>query len=303
MKRRGAYLQLVRAANTPTAVADIFAGALLVGAGIDQLSRLALLCGASVCLYCGGMALNDVADAHRDALLRPERPIPAGRVSRRSAAILAALLLGAGLGLAAVADYRHPSTGGILGDHPATVLATVLIGFIVAYDLLPKSTPIAPAAMGMCRSLNLMLGMSVAMPLIAREHFYAAALIWVYITSVTIFARKESQAGTTPGLQLGWWGMWLAIAGLAAFPLVSAANTQWQWIGVLLLAGLMLRFSWPALCSAEPKDVQKAVKTMVLAVILVDATLVLTVQGLLPGMVVALLLLPSLAMGRVLRVT
>ena len=303
MKRSGAYLQLVRAANTPTAVADILAGALLVGVGAEQLDRLAFLCGASVCLYSGGMALNDVADAHRDALLRPERPIPSGRVSRRSAAILSIVLLGAGLGLAAVADCRHASTGGIPGGYPATVLATVLIGFIVAYDLLLKATPLAPAAMGMCRSLNLMLGMSLAMPLIGKTQLSAVALIWVYITSVTLFARKESQAGTTIGLRLGWWGMWLAIVGLAAFPLVSAANSQWHWIGVLVLAGLMLRFGWPALCSAEPDHVQQAVKTMVLAIILVDATLVLAVRGLLPGMVVALLLLPSIGLSRVLRVT
>ncbi|WP_375373510.1 UbiA family prenyltransferase, partial [Micromonospora sp. ATA51] len=41
----------------------------------------AALAGASVLLYWAGMAANDWADRHLDAVERPERPIPSGRVS------------------------------------------------------------------------------------------------------------------------------------------------------------------------------------------------------------------------------
>ena len=39
------------------------------------------LAGASVCLYWAGMAANDWADRELDAVERPERPIPSGRIS------------------------------------------------------------------------------------------------------------------------------------------------------------------------------------------------------------------------------
>ena len=41
---------------------------------------------ASVCLYWAGMALNDWADRDLDAVERPERPIPSGRVAPRAGA-------------------------------------------------------------------------------------------------------------------------------------------------------------------------------------------------------------------------
>ena len=61
----------------------------------------------SVFLYSGGMALNDYADRDLDAVERPERPIPSGRVPARRALGIAAALMAAGLGLAAAGGGRR----------------------------------------------------------------------------------------------------------------------------------------------------------------------------------------------------
>ena len=62
-----------------------------------DVSRTAGLVASSSCLYLAGMALNDYADRDVDAVERPGRPIPSGRVSPEFALGLAgALTAGAG---------------------------------------------------------------------------------------------------------------------------------------------------------------------------------------------------------------
>ena len=59
-------------------------GAAISGAGEPNWFVLPWLLLSSAGLYLGGMVLNDVFDARLDAVERPERPIPSGRVSIRS---------------------------------------------------------------------------------------------------------------------------------------------------------------------------------------------------------------------------
>ena len=68
--------RLLRLSLAPTAIADVVCGGVLSGsaghAGLD-IFRLVL---ASLCIYHGGMALNDWADREEDARVRPDRPLP-----------------------------------------------------------------------------------------------------------------------------------------------------------------------------------------------------------------------------------
>jgi len=98
------------------------------------LSTLAL-----ALVIAGAYALNDVCDVAADRLNAPRRPIPAGKVRRQTAAVCAAALLAAGVGLGA--------TGG------ATFLAALsaVAGGLVLYDLFSKrlglAKPLAVAAL------------------------------------------------------------------------------------------------------------------------------------------------------------
>src|SRR3954463_8694206 len=96
------YLELLRPANVVTAVADVLAGYAVAGRGNHR--ALPWLLAATVCLYAGGGVLNDVFDRTLDAVERPERPIPSGRVTASRAALLGGMLLAAGVALAAVAS-------------------------------------------------------------------------------------------------------------------------------------------------------------------------------------------------------
>ena len=112
-KRLLAWLQLLRLPTVFTAMADILCGFLVgaasSGAGEPNWCVLPCLLLSSAGLYLGGMVLNDVFDARLDAVERPERPIPSGRVSIRSAATAGGLLLVIGL-VAAIAATRDTKT-------------------------------------------------------------------------------------------------------------------------------------------------------------------------------------------------
>src|SRR5207253_8894070 len=127
-----AYAQLVRLPNVFTALADICLGWLTALAAGTPLSRwpsfLCLLC-ASAALYSAGMVWNDFFDLEQDRRERPFRPLPSGRVQRRTAALLGGALLVAGLCFAALAGWFHGTAG-----WSVLTLAGLLVLAILLYD-------------------------------------------------------------------------------------------------------------------------------------------------------------------------
>ncbi|GGT04253.1 hypothetical protein GCM10010271_02620 [Streptomyces kurssanovii] len=138
------WAELLRVSALFTVPGDALAGAASAGARPNRGTALAV--GASLCLYEAGMALNDWSDRDEDAIDRPHRPIPSGRISPRAALGAAGALTAAGLGLAARAG------------RPALAVATALSATVWAYDLHLKHTKAGPAAMAAARGLDLLLG-------------------------------------------------------------------------------------------------------------------------------------------------
>jgi hypothetical protein len=138
-------VSLVRAPAALSVPGDILAGATAAGRPLGP--RTAGAMASSICLYWAGMALNDYADAAVDSVERPARPVPSGRVPRRTALAVATGLTGAGLGLAAVSGGRR-----------GLAVALPLTALIWAYDLKLKSTPAGPAAMAGARALDVLAG-------------------------------------------------------------------------------------------------------------------------------------------------
>ncbi|WP_458575927.1 SCO3242 family prenyltransferase [Streptomyces sp. ALB3] len=139
-----AWSELLRVSALFTVPGDALAGAAAVGRRPGRGTALAA--GASLCLYEAGMALNDWADREEDAVDRPHRPIPSGRVAPGAALAAAGVLTAAGLALAARAG------------RPALAVASGLAATVWAYDLHLKHTRLGPAAMAAARTLDLLLG-------------------------------------------------------------------------------------------------------------------------------------------------
>lgn len=285
-----AYLDLIRIPNVFTAVADVVAGFLYVGGTAGNWRTAILLVVASGCLYAGGCALNDFCDAACDTRERPNRPIPSGRVTRRAALILSIFLCCTGFGAAVSVSGR------------AALTAVLLVGSIVAYDVVLKQTILAPGLMGACRALNLALGMSGAQILWSGTTLVPIALMWLYVASVTHFARREAEGGGRGRLVAGAVGVCLAVVGLTSlFRLVHAVH--FEYLAAVTLLALWLGYrGLTAVVDPKPASVQRAVRTFVISIILFDMCIVWAARG--PGIAfgVAVLLLPTLALGRRFRV-
>jgi 4-hydroxybenzoate polyprenyltransferase len=169
-----ALVALVRAPAALSVPGDTIAGA--AAAGVLG-PRTAGLAAASVSLYWGGMAANDWADRELDAVERPERPIPSGRITPRQALGTALGLTAAGLGLAAVS-----------GGKRATAVAVPLVAAIWAYDLKAKNTAAGPLVMAACRGLDVLLGASGGS--LARA-VPAALTVAAHTYTVTALSRHE----------------------------------------------------------------------------------------------------------------
>ncbi|MFJ6797943.1 SCO3242 family prenyltransferase [Streptomyces sp. NPDC091268] len=186
----GAWAELLRISALFTVPGDALAGA--AAAGVRPGPRTALAVGASLCLYSAGMALNDWADREEDAVERPGRPIPSGRIRPVAALAAAGGLTAAGLALAARAGRG------------SAVVAGALAGTVWAYDLRLKHTPAGPAAMAAARSLDLLLGAVASgggSAAGARPALASAGMLGVHTYAVTAVSRRETQGGA-PGTAL-----------------------------------------------------------------------------------------------------
>ncbi|MFP3992584.1 UbiA family prenyltransferase [Streptomyces sp. E11-3] len=139
-----AWAELLRLPALFTVPGDALAGAAATGRRPNHRTLLAI--GSSLCLYEAGMALNDWADRADDAVERPHRPLPSGRIAPAAALTAAGGLTLAGLALAARAG------------RPALTVASSLAATVWAYDLGLKHTPMGPATMATARTLDLLLG-------------------------------------------------------------------------------------------------------------------------------------------------
>ncbi|WRU03469.1 UbiA family prenyltransferase [Streptomyces violarus] len=160
---------------------DALAGT--AAAGAAPTARTLLAIGSSLCLYEAGMALNDWADRDIDAVERPHRPLPSGRIRPSAALTAACALTGAGLALASGAG------------RPALAVAVPLAATVWAYDLGLKHTPAGPVAMGAARGLDLLLG-AAATTGRTREALPSAALLGTHTLAVTTVSRQEARGGS-----------------------------------------------------------------------------------------------------------
>lgn len=183
------YLRLMRPANILTAITDILAGIaisgfLATGSGdVQTILQVTCMAIATVGLYGGGVVFNDVFDAALDRIERPERPIPSGIISRTEGVVLGVYLLLLGV----LAAFTVGELSGFLAIGIA-VAALVYNKWGKHHNLL------GPINMGLCRGLNLLLGMSI-IPSALERYGWLAALPILYIAAITMISRDEVQGG------------------------------------------------------------------------------------------------------------
>ncbi|MFG1959123.1 SCO3242 family prenyltransferase [Nonomuraea sp. NPDC049028] len=250
-----ALLELVRAPAALSVPGDTMAGA--AAAGRMPAPGLAL---ASVLMYWSGMALNDWADREADAVERPERPIPSGRVRPGAALGLAAALTGAGLATAALAGGRR-----------ALTVAGLLAGAVWAYDLGLKRTAAGPASMAACRALDVLLGAGEQV----RAAVPTALAIGAHTYGISVLGRAEV-TGAARGTAERALVASTAAAGLAAASCVRNRAAARAGAGVLIAGYLAFTLPVQAGLRArpDPENVRQAVRLSILGLIPLQAAAV-----------------------------
>jgi len=302
MNRIIAHLRLMRPANIITAIADILAGFAVSGAALVLLSNdfpessallhsLMWLILATTGLYGGGVVFNDVFDADLDRVERPERPIPSGLASVRSASILASLLLIIGIGAAFQVSVLSGS------------IAIIIAALAVLYDAWGKHQLIfGPINMGLCRGWNLLMGVS-AVPAAVFELWFLALIPVVYIAAITMISRGEVHGKNRKALVGGSAMYGIIIIALIIISLLEA-DTWWQILPFVLLFVYLI---FPPLVNAmknqDPRLIGKAVKAGVLSLIVLNAILATAFAGWLYGAALLLLLPVSIGVAKRFAVT
>lgn len=295
-----AHLQLTRPANVVTAVADILAGFAIAGTGYvlvsfdtqsDFFIDLAWLVLSTIGLYGGGVAFNDVFDADLDALERPERPIPSGRASTKSAAIMAFLLLAMGVIVAAQVSVL------------SGILALSVAICAVVYDYWGKhQTILGPINMGLCRAGNLLLGVSV-MPNLVEEYAFLGLIPLVFVAAITMISRGEVHGKNRKAL-FGGLGMYLLIIAAIVYLAFSLGDKPLEILPFIALFSFMI---FPPLLKAikkqDPKLIGKAVKSAVISLIILNASLSAAFAGWIYALIVLILLPISLWLAKKFAVT
>lgn len=270
----GDVAELVRLPAVLTVPGDVFLGAAAAGWPEGRGAALGIGSGSAL-QYLAGMALNDYADREVDAVERPHRPIPSGRVTAGFALGLAASLTGAGIAAASFA-----------GGRPARRRALALAGAVWAYDLVLKQGPAGPAAMAAARFTDVLMGSGRR----TRAALPAAAVVGAHTLAVTVVSRSEAQGGTS---RLGEG----ALAATGAVSAAAAAFAAGRGAGGarLVAAGALLGAYTASLAGAartaarEPTaaNVQRIVGTGVLGLLPLQASMLVASGGTAAGAAVA----------------
>ena len=170
--------------------------------------------------------------------------------------------------------------------------------------------PLAPLAMGGCRFLNVLLGMSVVEGGWQPVNWLVAAGVGLYIVGVTWFARTEAAESSRPQLAGATLVMMAALALLYGFPqwatgfepLLVQTRDNWKMFWGFLAVLLGWRCGL-AVFDPGPEVVQAAVKNCIFSLLIIDAGACYAVQDVWHASVIVALLAPTMLLGRFLYST
>jgi len=255
----------MRPANIVTSVADVLAGVAISGFFIergllvDQVLPLILLCISTIGLYGGGVVFNDVFDAELDKIERPERSIPMGIITIKEATLLGIILLLMGI----ISAFFVNLVSGFL--------AIVIAVSAIVYDKWGKHNSfLGPLNMGLCRGLNLLLGVSILVTQL-NLYWYVAIVPVIYIASITMISRGEVHGGKSKSLYFA--GL-LYILVILSILFISFYNKSELLTLIFLFsfAGMIFIPLFKAIRQPEGKNIGKAVKAGVIALIFLNAS-------------------------------
>jgi hypothetical protein len=170
----------------------------------------------------------------------------------------------------------------------------------VAYDGWLKRTWAGPLAMGACRFLNVLLGVSACGSLLGLRGAHPALVVGLYIAGVTRFARTEAHMSQRNSLRGAAIVMLISLLLALPLPVFLPQGRHSSVLFPYLLVALAFVVGVPVIRAIDnpvPSQVQAAVKRSLMALILLDTVLATATAGTV-GLLILLLGAPSLYLNR-----
>ncbi|WP_157366650.1 UbiA-like protein EboC [Aquimarina agarilytica] len=255
---------MARPANILTAISDIIAGFSVAGIFLYPLmdtkfESMILLIVSTMGLYAGGIIFNDVFDYKADKLNRPERMLPSGKISMNEAIIFGSSLFAIGV----ISAFLVSTQSGIIAFSICILALT--------YDKYAKHhSVLGPINMGLCRSMNLLLGMSIINNVIPLMWFLGCIPL-AFIAAITLVGQKEAHGNNKNSIIKAIILDTLVVL-FFIFLMLYGYLKIWTTIPFLLFwFGINLIAKARALIHNHPKQIQQAVKIGVLSLIPLNA--------------------------------
>ncbi len=287
------FFRLMRPANIVTSVADVLAGIAISGYFLtfetDYLPVL-MLCISTIGLYGGGIVFNDVFDADLDKIERPERAIPSGAVKLNEAIFLGAFLLLSGI----AAAFTIAALSGII--------AILIAFFALLYNKYAKHHSfLGPLNMGLCRGLNLLLGVSIIASAL-HEWYFLGLIPLIYIFSITMISQGEVHGSNRNKLYAGAF-LYLLVISSMLYLSFNKGQLIIALFFIIPFAWMIFRPLFIAIKEPLGKNIGKAVKAGVISLILMDAAWSAVFGSPVAAICIALLLPLSLWLAKRFAVT
>ena len=287
------FFRLMRPANIVTSVADVLAGIAISGYLMNietDYFPVLMLSISTIGLYGGGIVFNDVFDADLDKIERPERAIPSGAVKLNEAIFLGSFLLLSGI----AAAFTIAALSGII--------AILISFFALLYNKYSKHHSfLGPLNMGLCRGLNLLLGVSI-IAVSLNEWYFLGIVPLIYIFSITMISQGEVHGLNRNKLYAGAF-LYLLVIGSMLYLSFNKGQVIIALFFIIPFAWMIYRPLFIAIKEPLGKNIGKAVKAGVISLILMDAAWSAVFGSPVAAICIALLLPLSLWLAKRFAVT
>lgn len=308
------YLILVRLPNVFTAPSNVLTGylaAVVPAANADAL-QLFLLLLSSILLYIAGIVFNDYFDLELDKRERPYRPLPSGGITKKVALLIAIISLISANILAFTASMS------------SLAVCIIMSVMVIGYDYKLKNTFFGPIAMGIIRSLNIILGASPTLFVIlipynhTNANFILARIIFVslslfvYVMAISLLSRKEVVTGEelegkhsytqTRQIIIISFLLVLAVILSISFAVFFGIFKMNLFVSLVLFSAIMV-ITFKQTNYHNSLTIQNAIKHMVISIIVLDSIFITGLTGSYYGLLTLILALPSIFLARKFYVT
>jgi len=270
------YFQLVRFPGIFTAFTNVLLGYSVIQGDDFGLYLLGPLLATSGCLFLAGMSLNDYFDKKIDKKERPQRPIPSGKIPRKNALFLGIIFL-------VIANIFSIFVG------LETVIVTIVMSFLIfSYDFKIKNFPvIGILTLSSVRFLNVILGTSIAFNL---EIVYIAIPLAIFVTGISIFARTE---GLSYSRKSEMHNLIFILSTIITTIIIIFDKITIVQLGFLGLFIVSVFFPYVIFKDHTLKTVKKKITYQLVAITILDATIISAFAELSYAIVAVLLYVPA----------